>query len=112
MQSAKCILISFDLSVTATTYHISVKTSDISGAGTDAGVFIILFGEFGNSGEIALSDSETNKNVFQHNQTDVFTVNNVLDLGRLVKLRVWHNNKGEGEVFCFVVLFYFSQGWY
>ena len=79
----------------AMTYRVSVKTSAVSGAGTDAGVFVVLFGEYGDSGEIQLRDSETNKNAFQNDQTDVFTVANVLDLGRLVKLRVWHNNKGE-----------------
>jgi len=77
------------------TYRISVKTSDVTGAGTDASVFVILFGEYGDSGELQLKDSETNRKPFESSQTDVFTVQNVLDLGRLVKLRVWHNNKGE-----------------
>ena len=81
--------------VKATTYKISVKTSDVSGAGTDANVFIVLFGEYGDSGELHLKDSETNRSPFETNQTDVFTVADVLDLGRLVKLRVWHDNKGE-----------------
>jgi len=79
----------------ATTYKITVKTSDMSGAGTDADVFVVLFGEYGDSDEVHLRDSETNRKRFKNGQTDVFTASNVLDLGRLVKLRVWHNNKGR-----------------
>jgi hypothetical protein len=33
---------------------VKVKTSDVSGAGTDANVFINIYGEFGETGEIAL----------------------------------------------------------
>ena len=72
-----------------------MQTSDVSGAGTDARVYVVLFGEYGDSGELRLKDSETNKSPFQTNQTDVFTISNALDLGRLVKLRVWHDNKGD-----------------
>ena len=79
----------------AATYKISVKTSDVGGAGTDANVFVVLFGEYGDSGEIHLKESETNRDPFETGRTDVFTVANVLDLGRLVKLRVWHDNKGR-----------------
>ena len=79
----------------ATTYKITVKTSDVSGAGTDADVFVVLFGEYGDSDEVHLKDSDTNRKPFKHGQTDVFTASNVLDLGRLLKLRVWHNNKGN-----------------
>jgi len=82
------------LSDLETSYKISVKTSDVSGAGTNANVFVVLFGEYGDSGELQLKDSETNKSSFKTGQTDVFTVADVLDLGRLVKLRVWHDNKG------------------
>jgi len=91
--------------VKATTYRISVRTSGESGAGTDAKVFVVLFGEHGDSGEIHLKDSETNKDPFETNQTDVFTVANVLDLGRLVKLRVWHDNKGNSIYFIFISVF-------
>ena len=66
----------------------------MGGAGTNANVFVVLFGEHGDSGEIRLRDSETNRDPFETGRTDVFTAANVLDLGRLVKLRVWHDNKG------------------
>ncbi len=89
-------------------YEVSVLTSDVSGAGTDANVSICLFGENGDSGDRLLRDSATHKNKFERNQTDVFTVRpsphcaltplqlECLDLGKLRKLRIWHDNKGLG----------------
>lgn len=71
-----------------------MKTSDVTGAGTDAAVFIQLFGENGDSGEMRLSRSETNKKPFQNNCLDVFTFENILNLGQLVKIRIWHDNAG------------------
>jgi hypothetical protein len=80
----------------STTYKVSVKTSDVTGAGTDARVFVVLFGENGDSGDLRLKDSETNKKPFENNQLDVFTIPNILTLGRLIKVRVWHDNRGFG----------------
>ena len=80
---------------TATQYRVYVKTSDVRGAGTDANVYIIIFGENGDSGEQHLKKSETNKSAFENNQTDVFTLPEMLSLGQLMKIRVWHDNKGE-----------------
>ena len=54
------------------------------GAGTDANVFIIIFGENGDSGELALKNSETYKDKFERNHIDVFTFKNLLSLGK------WH----------------------
>lgn len=66
-----------------TTYKVNVTTGDVLKAGTDANVFLIIFGENGDSGEIALKDSETYKDKFERNHTDVFTLKNLLSLGRL-----------------------------
>ena len=77
-----------------TTYKVSVQTSNVNGAGTDAGVYVVIFGERGDSGEVKLVNSETNKKPFENNQLDVFTLSDILDLGKLFKLRVWHDNKG------------------
>jgi hypothetical protein len=71
-----------------------VQTSNVNGAGTDAGVYVMLFGENGDSGEIKLTNSETSKNPFENNQLDVFTLPDILNLGQLYKVRVWHDNKG------------------
>lgn len=73
-----------------------MKTSDVRGAGTDANVFCILFGENGDSGELHLKDSESGKSPFENNQLDTFSFPNILSLGQLIKLRIWHDNKGLG----------------
>ena len=46
---------------------MKVVTGDIWGAGTDANVFINLYGEFGDTGERHLKDSD-NINKFERNQ--------------------------------------------
>ena len=87
----------FILYFSATTYKVHVKTSDVRGAGTDANVFVMLFGANGDSGELHLKESETNKDPFENNNVDTFTFNNMLSLGDLVKVRVWHDNKGRRD---------------
>ncbi|XP_072269601.1 lipoxygenase homology domain-containing protein 1 [Pyxicephalus adspersus] len=81
--------------VDTTTYIIQVKTSDVSGAGTDANVFMIIFGENGDSGTLALKQSN-NSNKFERNQMDSFRFQDILSLGDLCKVRVWHDNSGIG----------------
>jgi len=81
-----------------TTYKISVKTSNVSGAGTDAHVFIILFGTNGASKSICLSKSETHKDPFEKNHTDEFTISDILSLGELCKVRIWHDNTGNNFI--------------
>lgn len=77
-----------------TSYKITVKTSDLRGAGTNANVYIVLFGENGDSGELHLKDTENGENPFQRNQFDSFVFKNILTLGQMTKCRVWHDNKG------------------
>ncbi|XP_048065057.1 lipoxygenase homology domain-containing protein 1 isoform X2 [Megalobrama amblycephala] len=79
--------------VEKTTYIIQVKTSDVAAAGTDANVFLIVFGENGDTGTLALKES-SNRNKFERKQVDVFRFLDVLSLGELSKVRVWHDNKG------------------
>uniref|UniRef100_A0A665W322 Lipoxygenase homology domains 1a n=1 Tax=Echeneis naucrates TaxID=173247 RepID=A0A665W322_ECHNA len=82
-----------ELMVELTTYIIQVKTSDIAGAGTDANVWIIVFGESGDTGILALK--ECNKsNKFERKQVDTFRFSDILSLGELSKVRVWHDNTG------------------
>ncbi|KAM9632188.1 lipoxygenase homology domain-containing protein 1 isoform 3-T3 [Trichechus inunguis] len=88
-----CAVIDGEEMMEWTSYTVSVKTSDILGAGTDANVFIIIFGENGDSGTLALKQS-ANWNKFERNSTDAFNFSNMLSLGHLCKLRVWHDNKG------------------
>ncbi len=93
----------------ATTYKISVKTSDVRGAGTGANVYVVLFGENGDSGELHLKESGTNKSPFENNQLDEFTFPHMLSLGMLSKCRVWHDNKGTGFFF---VMIWFRWFWF
>lgn len=80
--------ISFDRDEWAT-LSISIST----GAGTDAKVWIIIFGENGDSGTLLLK--ECNKsNKFERKQVDTFRFSDILSLGELSKVRVWHNNSG------------------
>uniref|UniRef100_A0A8U8BKQ1 Uncharacterized protein n=1 Tax=Geospiza parvula TaxID=87175 RepID=A0A8U8BKQ1_GEOPR len=76
-----------------TTYTLQVKTSDIGGAGTDANVALILFGEYGDSGTLPLKESNKS-NKFERNQMDEFSFSEMLSLGDLCKVRIWHDNKG------------------
>uniref|UniRef100_A0A3B4YR02 Lipoxygenase homology PLAT domains 1 n=1 Tax=Seriola lalandi dorsalis TaxID=1841481 RepID=A0A3B4YR02_SERLL len=78
--------------VEKTTYIIQVQTSDV-GAGTDANVFAIVFGEYGDTGTLPLKES-TNRNKFERKMKDVFRFPDMLSLGELSKVRVWHDNKG------------------
>lgn len=65
-----------------------------SGAGTDAKVWIIVFGEHGDSGTLALKESNRS-NKFERKQVDTFRFPDVLSLGELSKVRVWHDNTGQ-----------------
>ena len=76
-------------------YKVEVHTGSKSGAGTNADVFINLFGEFGDTGERWLRKSETNKDKFERNKVDVFTIEAV-QLKRLEKIRIGHNGKRPG----------------
>lgn len=49
----------------AHTYTVSVMTGDVYGAGTDANVFLTIYGDLGDTGERKLSKSETNRNKFE-----------------------------------------------
>ncbi|XP_069906347.1 lipoxygenase homology domain-containing protein 1 isoform X3 [Oryctolagus cuniculus] len=88
-----CAVIDGEEMMEWTSYTVTVKTSDILGAGTDANVFIIIFGENGDSGTLPLKQS-ANWNKFERNNTDTFSFPDMLSLGHLCKLRVWHDNKG------------------
>lgn len=101
----------------AHTYKVSVMTGDVYGAGTDANVFLTIYGDQGDTGERKLRKSETNSNKFERGsvrtrpplppllsrkntsiktcvfcvQVDKFTIEAV-DLGQVFKLRIRHDN--------------------
>mmetsp|Transcript_22009 Transcript_22009/g.66009 ORF Transcript_22009/g.66009 Transcript_22009/m.66009 type:complete len:2411 (+) Transcript_22009:238-7470(+) len=80
---------------TNTTYTIRVFTGDIRHAGTDANVYIVLFGENGDSGRIALRNSLSHSDKFERAMTDVFKIETA-EFGCLQKIRVGHDNSGIG----------------
>ena len=81
--------------ILATTYKISVYTADVPEADTRANVYIKLFGEYGNSEQFALRQSETKRKKFLPGQVDVFTFREQQWLGKLAKIRIWHDNEGS-----------------
>ncbi len=78
------------------TYNISVVTSDKRGAGTDANVYIQLYGDKNDSGKHDLKNSKTNRNKFERGQTDVFDIK-VSDVGDLRKIKIGHDGHGLGD---------------
>lgn len=95
------------------------------GAGTDANVFLTIYGDLGDTGERKLTKSENNKNKFERgevcvekwdtslcvtsplstraevrfilstSQVDKFSIEAV-DLGQVFKIRIHHDNSGMG----------------
>lgn len=80
-----------------TPYEIRVVTGQLKDAGTDAGVHIILFGEYGNSGQFELDNPSNN---FEQGKTDTFVSPplsrpDMKDIGNLQKVRVSHDSSGK-----------------
>lgn len=72
-------------------YEVQIHTSDLQGAGTDAGVFITLMGTQGHSSEIQL---ESLKRDFEQDAVDVFRLYGIQDLGSITGIRLRHDNRG------------------
>lgn len=49
-------------------YTVSVRTGDMYGAGTDANVYLTIYGDLGDTGERKLAKSENNKNKFERGE--------------------------------------------
>jgi hypothetical protein len=73
-------------------YAVEVYTGSESGSGTNANVFLTMFGEFGDTGEKALIKSQ-NFDKFEKNQMDKFSIQ-AADLGKIFKVVVRHDNSG------------------
>lgn len=61
---------------------MSVKTGDVRGAGTDANVFVQIYGEKGDTGKLQLRSAENTKNKFERGRTDQFVLEAV-DIGKV-----------------------------
>ena len=75
-------------------YEVKVYTGNVSGAGTDANVFITIYGQNDDSGERELRKSDR-RNKFEQNQVDTFIVK-AIDLGDLAKIKIRHDDSGFG----------------
>lgn len=71
-------------------WNIWIYTSDIKLAGTDANVYICVYGEKGKSDEILLENKTDN---FEQGKVDYFK-RNFVDIGKPYKIRVWHDQSG------------------
>ena len=78
-------------------YEITVITGDKKGAGTDANVSITIFGKSGQTDKLPLKSKS--KNVFERNQSDIFTMK-AKCVGPMTKIRIEHDNSGA------------AAGWY
>ena len=68
-------------------------TGDKFGAGTDANVFITMFGKTGDTGKRALV--KAGENLFERNVTSTFDLE-CKSLGGVSKIIIEHDNKGVG----------------
>lgn len=69
-------------------YEIIVITGDVKGAGTDANVFVTIYGVNGDSGRRQLRQKF--RNLFERGRTDRFVLE-MLDLGELLRIKVEHD---------------------
>ncbi|XP_068044820.1 oxygen-regulated protein 1 [Anomalospiza imberbis] len=78
-----------------TVYKVHVTTGDLWNAGTEADVYISVYGERGDTGSRQLLRSQKPKK-FLKGQTDIFAVEAV-HLGCLYKIVIGHNGLGSGN---------------
>ena len=72
-------------------YEIVTYTTNCKDAGTDADVYVKLYGSKGNTGKIFLDNEEDN---FERGKIDRFT-EEVEDIGELQRIRVGHGSEGN-----------------
>ncbi|MCK4579980.1 MAG: hypothetical protein KAU10_01425, partial [Dehalococcoidia bacterium] len=76
------------------TYVIWVTTADKWGAGTDARIFITLFGTDGRTtGEIRLDTPDWND--FEQGRTDAFVIEGKENVGDIDRIEIRHDNTGD-----------------
>jgi hypothetical protein len=74
-------------------YRVTVQTGNVTGAGTDANVYVRLVGARATSRAIEL-DSEIDN--FERNTYNVFTLT-LPDLGTINRICMWRNDAGLGD---------------
>ena len=67
-------------------YSIRVRTSDVRNAGTDANVYVHIFGREADTGRLPLVASKTHKDKFERGNVDVFDIE-AIDVGQIERIR-------------------------
>ena len=65
------------------------------GAGTDANVFLIMYGEKGQSGKLKLRQPTNNKDPFEKGKKDIFKLM-TSNIGDINKINISHDGSGPG----------------
>ncbi|XP_059165240.1 lipoxygenase homology domain-containing protein 1-like [Physella acuta] len=73
-------------------YTITIKTADRANAGTDADVFINIFGSYGSTGRKVLPDQTAGH--FERGDVDTFVLH-TKNVGRIRAIEIGHNNRGH-----------------
>ena len=66
-----------------TSYQVSVKTGEHKGAGTNANVFIKIFGSEGDTDSLDLVSDDNTKEMFEAGRTDLFKLEST-DIGKVI----------------------------
>ncbi|TMS03481.1 Lipoxygenase homology domain-containing protein 1 [Larimichthys crocea] len=74
-------------------YEVTVVTGDVTYAGTNARVFIQMYGEKGKSEIITL---ESRSNNYERNATEIYRIE-AKELGKIHKIRIGHDGSGIGS---------------
>lgn len=74
-------------------YRVTIQTGERKNAGTDANVYITLFGSLGNSGERQLG--LPNFDDFESGSNHAYLVRTNRSLGDLKQVRIRHDNTGS-----------------
>ena len=83
-------------------YKVNVVTSDKSKAGTDAKVYIQIYGRNMKTEKMFLERSRNNRALFERGNSDLFELK-LPDLGEIRKIRIGHDNSGDASNFNFSI---------
>ena len=75
-------------------WSIYTYTSNIKNAGTDAKVYLQIFGSKANTGKLNLEKKTKNENPFETGKCDRFD-KRLPDFGRPTKIKIGHDNSGS-----------------
>nr|XP_016847213.1 PREDICTED: lipoxygenase homology domain-containing protein 1-like [Anolis carolinensis] len=78
---------------TVINYEVCVATGDVRNAGTNANVFMQIYGELGKTELLILKNRSNN---YERGASETFRVEAV-DVGKVYKIRIGHDGKGFGD---------------